>query len=67
SLKEARDRAEEQLVVDTLRRTLGNISRAARELDVSRPTLHDLLRKHAIDARHFKTNRSTNPDENEED
>jgi two-component system, NtrC family, response regulator len=55
SLKEARDQAEERLVVDTLRRTFGNISRAARELDVSRPTLHDLLRKHGIDARLFKT------------
>jgi len=55
SLKEVRDEAEARLVVDTLRRTFGNISRAARELDVSRPTLHDLLRKHAIDARHFKS------------
>jgi two-component system, NtrC family, response regulator len=55
SLKEARDEAEARLVVDTLRRTFGNISRAARELEVSRPTLHDLLRKHAIDARHFKS------------
>jgi two-component system NtrC family response regulator len=55
SLKEARDEAEARLVVDTLRRTFGNISRAARELDVSRPTLHDLLRKHGIDARHFKS------------
>jgi two-component system NtrC family response regulator len=55
SLKEVRDEAEARLVVDTLRRTFGNISRAARELDVSRPTLHDLLRKHSIDARHFKT------------
>ena len=55
SLKEARDEAEARLVVDTLRRTFGNISRAARELEVSRPTLHDLLRKHGIDARHFKT------------
>jgi two-component system NtrC family response regulator len=55
SLKEVRDEAEARLVVDTLRRTFGNISRAARELDVSRPTLHDLLRKHGIDARHFKS------------
>jgi two-component system NtrC family response regulator len=54
SLREARDRAVERTVVDALRRTRGNISRAAQELEVSRPTLHDLLRKMNIDARSFK-------------
>jgi two-component system NtrC family response regulator len=54
SLKEARDEAEARIVVGALRRTSGNISKAARELDVSRPTLHDLLRKHGIEARTFR-------------
>jgi hypothetical protein len=31
-----------------LTRTSGNISRAALELGVSRPTMHDLLHKHRI-------------------
>ncbi|MCU0577503.1 MAG: hypothetical protein MUD15_11870 [Desulfobacterota bacterium] len=26
----------------------GNISRAAQDLDVSRPTLHDLIKRHGI-------------------
>jgi len=33
-----------------LTRTRGNISRAAVELGISRPTMHDLLRKHQISA-----------------
>jgi two-component system NtrC family response regulator len=48
TLRQARDAAE----IRTIRRALGltgnNISQAARLLDVSRPTLHDLLKKHGI-------------------
>jgi two-component system NtrC family response regulator len=51
SLREARNRVERQVVVDALTRTRGNISRAATELGVSRPTLHSLLDKHGIDSR----------------
>ena len=51
SLREARNRVERQMVVETLTRTRGNISRAAVELGVSRPTLHDLLHKHQIAGR----------------
>jgi two-component system, NtrC family, response regulator len=54
SLREARNRAERQVVVDALTRTRGNISRAAIELGVSRPTLHGLLEKHAIDSRELR-------------
>jgi DNA-binding NtrC family response regulator len=32
----------------------GNISRAAEELRVSRPTLHALLEKHKVDAKQFR-------------
>jgi two-component system, NtrC family, response regulator len=48
SLREARSRAERQVVIETLTRTNGNISRAAIELGISRPTMHDLLDKHQI-------------------
>jgi two-component system NtrC family response regulator len=54
SLRVARDRAERQVVVDALTRTRGNISRAATELGVSRPTLHGLLAKHGIDSRQLR-------------
>jgi two-component system NtrC family response regulator len=54
SLREARDRAERRVVVDALTRTRGNISRAATELGVSRPTLHGLLDKHGIDSRELR-------------
>ena len=50
SLREARNRVERQVVVDALTRTRGNISRAATELGVSRPTLHSLLDKHGSTA-----------------
>ena len=35
--------------------TGGNISKAATELEISRPSLHDLLRKHQIDAGAFRS------------
>jgi two-component system, NtrC family, response regulator len=48
SLREARNRVERQVVVEALTRTNGNISRAAIELGISRPTMHGLLNKHDI-------------------
>jgi two-component system NtrC family response regulator len=54
SLREVRNRVERQVVVDALTRTRGNISRAATELGVSRPTLHGLLDKHGIDSRDLR-------------
>jgi two-component system, NtrC family, response regulator len=54
TLQETRDEAERRLLIDALTRNAGNITRAAREVDVSRPTFHDLLRKHGIDAAHFR-------------
>jgi two-component system NtrC family response regulator len=50
-LKEARNQLERELLLEALTRTKGNISQAAKELGVSRPTLHDLLDKHEIDSR----------------
>jgi two-component system NtrC family response regulator len=54
SLREARNRVERQFVVDALVRTRGNISRAALELGISRPALHDLLEKHQIQSRELR-------------
>jgi two-component system NtrC family response regulator len=53
SLREARSRAERQIVIEALTRTNGNISRAAVELGISRPTMHDLLDKHRIASKAF--------------
>jgi two-component system NtrC family response regulator len=53
-LREARNRLERELVVGALVRTRGNISRAARELGISRPALHDLVDKHQINTRDLR-------------
>jgi two-component system NtrC family response regulator len=54
TLREARDRSERRLIVNALVRSRGNISRAAKTLDISRPTFHDMLAKHTIDAKEFR-------------
>ena len=54
TLKEARDQSERGLIVNALVRSRGNISRASRALDISRPTFHDMLAKHSIDAKEFR-------------
>jgi two-component system NtrC family response regulator len=50
TLREARDTAEVEAIRAALARNNGNISKAALELDVSRPTLHDLIKKHGMSA-----------------
>jgi two-component system NtrC family response regulator len=54
TLRAAREWGERRVVIGALRRNCGNIARAARELEISRPTLHDLLRKLAIRAGDYK-------------
>jgi len=54
TLLSAREDAERALVIEALTRNAGNITRAARDIDVSRPTFHDLLRKHGVDAQQFR-------------
>ncbi len=54
TLQDARDRAERELLLEALSRNAGNVSRAAKDLGVSRPTLHDLLRKHGLDVSRFR-------------
>ena len=48
SLKEARDAIEKELLVKALNRNRGNMTKAAMELGVSRPTLYDLMEKFEI-------------------
>ncbi len=48
TLKQARDEAEISAINQALARHDYNITRAAHDLDISRPTLHDLIRKHEI-------------------
>lgn len=48
TLRDIRDEAEITAIRHALARNGGNISRAAHDLDVSRPTLHDLIKKHGI-------------------
>ncbi len=48
TIKEARDLGERRAIETALSITGGNISNAAKMLEVSRPTLHDLLNKHGI-------------------
>ena len=54
TLKEARVSLERGMVAASLLRSSGNVSAAAGELDISRPTLHDLMKKHGIDADDFR-------------
>jgi DNA-binding NtrC family response regulator len=63
TLQAARDEAERRLLVESLTRNAGNVTRAARDIDVSRPTLHDLMRKHGIDASRFRQSGSGFDDE----
>ena len=50
NLREARDKAERQVLHRALNRTNGNLSRASELLGVTRPTLYSLLDKHGLRA-----------------
>ncbi len=49
TLKQARNSAEYSAVSQAMVLSNNNISRAAKLLEISRPTLHDLIKKHNID------------------
>ena len=55
SIKEARGEAERRILVDALKRYRGNISRAAKAIQISRPAFHELLTKHGIQPEEFKS------------
>ena len=54
TLREARSEHERKLVIDALARNRGNISRAVQAVGVSRPTFHEMLARHGIDAKAFR-------------
>jgi len=67
TLQQARDEAERRLILDVMTRNAGNVTRAAREAGISRPTLHDLLRKHDIDVQRFRRPGLPEPDDDDGD
>jgi len=54
SLRQAREQVERRTIIAALERNRGNISRAAIEIGVSRPTLHGLLAKHDLQPAEFR-------------
>jgi two-component system NtrC family response regulator len=54
SLRQARHEADRKTIGDALRLTGGNVSRAAELLGISRPSLHELLRKLGVNVRDYK-------------
>jgi two-component system NtrC family response regulator len=66
TLQEARDDVERQVVRDALVRNAGNVTRAARDIGVSRPTFHDLLRKHGIEPARYRQPGAARADDNGE-
>jgi two-component system NtrC family response regulator len=53
-LREAREDLERRFIIGALIRARGNVSAAAESLEVSRPTLHDLMKKHGIDPEEYR-------------
>ena len=54
SLSTARERVERELVVEALARHRGNVTQAARAIDVTRPTLHALLSKFGLRSEDYR-------------
>jgi two-component system NtrC family response regulator len=48
TLKDAREEVDRRVIIGALIRNDGHVSNSAQELGVSRPTLHDLMRKLSI-------------------
>ena len=49
SLKEARENVEKELIQKAMIRNKGKISKAAEELNISRPALYELIDRHGIE------------------
>jgi two-component system NtrC family response regulator len=53
NLREVRQRAESKAIRVALMKSFGNISRAAEQLGVTRPTLYDLMNKYGLSAESY--------------
>ena len=54
SLRTIRQETDRRGIVEALERSGGNITKASRELQISRPSLHDLMRKHGVNPDLYK-------------
>jgi two-component system NtrC family response regulator len=59
NLREVRSRAESKAIRVVLMKNFGNISRAAEQLGVTRPTLYDLLNKYGLSAEAYSKRAGT--------
>jgi two-component system NtrC family response regulator len=54
NLEEARNKLEQEYIIEALTSNNGNITYSAEELGITRQTLYDLLKKHDIDAHKYR-------------
>jgi len=55
NLEEARNKLEQEYIIEALTRNNGNVTHAAAELNITRQSFYDLLKKHGMDAREYRT------------
>ncbi len=53
TLKEAREQVEFKVISEALERNRGNITQSSKELEITRPTLHDLMKKYNMSKQDF--------------
>jgi two-component system NtrC family response regulator len=53
TLKEAREQVESKVIAEALERNRGHVTLTAQELGITRPTLHDLMKKYNISKQDF--------------
>jgi two-component system NtrC family response regulator len=53
TLKKSKEQLEYKLICEALERNQGNITQTAKDLGITRPTLHDLMKKHRISKQKF--------------
>jgi two-component system NtrC family response regulator len=58
-LKDARDLFESRYITEALQKNKGNVTNAAKQIGISRSTLHDLMDKYGIDAEKYQEEDST--------
>ncbi len=54
NLEEARNKLEQEYIIEALTRRNGNITHAATEIGITRQAFYDMLKKHSIDTREYR-------------